>query len=637
MPRYEITSPDGKSWEVNAPEGATQDQVLEYAKSQWSKSQPAMKQPERAPAEDPGMLNSLLIGAGRTFDRIGKGAEQAYYGARSAMSGPDTTSLVTGGKNQWDLKADKLRRDAASDDEVYKQLQEIRPWATGIGEALPSMAIPGGGATTLAGNAGRMALAGAIPGALEYGTAGERAGRAALGGLAGASIPALAAVGRSVKSFAEPLYEAGRQTVAGRLLNQVAGDGATAAAQKLKAATSLVPGSMPTAAEVAESGGLAALQRAASQANPETYTQRAMEQASARLGALRGIAKDDAALEAAMKARDSAAGPLYDQAKKAMMDNAGALPAALERLPSEVMAKAQRLAKLAGEPLKVGQDLPAQQVASKLLDASGNPVMSTTAAQTSKYSGKALHYIKLALDDSISATGESALGNTEKRLMTGAKEQFLNAVDSGIPAYGQARQQFATLSKPVNQMELGRALLDKSRPALADFGALGQESGATYARALRDGDALAAKTTGMKSATMADVLSPDQMQAVNAIAQDLARKSNAQNLGRGVGSDTFQKIAMSNIAEQSGMPKMMGGLLNFPGISRATRWMYSDADQKMQGLLSDALLNPQQTAALMEASKRGLLADNPKTRKVLEQSLLRAGLLGAPSSYSTAD
>ena len=36
MPRYEITSPDGKRWEVDAPDGATQDQVLAYAQQQWS-------------------------------------------------------------------------------------------------------------------------------------------------------------------------------------------------------------------------------------------------------------------------------------------------------------------------------------------------------------------------------------------------------------------------------------------------------------------------------------------------------------------------------------------------------------------------------------------------------------------------
>jgi hypothetical protein len=124
---------------------------------------------------------------------------------------------------------------------------------------------------------------------------------------------------------------------------------------------------------------------------------------------------------------------------------------------------------------------------------------------------------------------------------------------------------------------------------------------------------------------------------LTAIAQDLARKSNAQNLGRGIGSDTFQKIAMSNIAEQTGMPRVMGGLLSLPGINRATRWIYQDADQQMRGLLSDALLNPQQTAKLMTDAERKLLANNPKSRKIIEQTLLRTGLLGAPSAYGFAE
>lgn len=37
MPRFEITSPDGKKFEINAPEGATQEQALAYAQQQFSK------------------------------------------------------------------------------------------------------------------------------------------------------------------------------------------------------------------------------------------------------------------------------------------------------------------------------------------------------------------------------------------------------------------------------------------------------------------------------------------------------------------------------------------------------------------------------------------------------------------------
>ena len=39
MPRFEITSPDGRKFEVNAPEGATPDQVLSYAQANFGPAQ----------------------------------------------------------------------------------------------------------------------------------------------------------------------------------------------------------------------------------------------------------------------------------------------------------------------------------------------------------------------------------------------------------------------------------------------------------------------------------------------------------------------------------------------------------------------------------------------------------------------
>jgi len=39
MPKFQVTSPDGKSFEVNAPDGATQEQVLSYAQTQFQTPQ----------------------------------------------------------------------------------------------------------------------------------------------------------------------------------------------------------------------------------------------------------------------------------------------------------------------------------------------------------------------------------------------------------------------------------------------------------------------------------------------------------------------------------------------------------------------------------------------------------------------
>jgi len=73
---------------------------------------------------------------------------------------------------------------------------------------------------------------------------------------------------------------------------------------------------MPTAAEVAESGGIGALQRSAAAAFPEPYTQRGLEQNAARVQALRGVAGDEASLAAAELARKTGTQPLYRQAEQ---------------------------------------------------------------------------------------------------------------------------------------------------------------------------------------------------------------------------------------------------------------------------------------------------------------------------------
>jgi hypothetical protein len=77
-------------------------------------------------------------------------------------------------------------------------------------------------------------------------------------------------------------------------------------------------------------------------------------------------------------------------------------------------------------------------------------------------------------------------------------------------------------------------------------------------------------------------------------------------------------------------------LLDLPVISRATSWIFRDADQKLQAQMAEALLSPQKAAKLMEsADAKKFLKNNPKARELLTQSVLRGGLLlGAPTGAS---
>lgn len=270
MPKYRITAPDGQAFEVSAPEGATQDQVLEYAKSQWAKTAQARQAVEPDPqTEVPGIAHSMLIGAGRTTDRVVKGMQQLYYGA-------------TGN----DAEAAKLKEEAAIDDRLYKPLQEARPIATGIGEAAPSLIIPAGGGATLGANMLRMGAAGAIPGALEYGTAADRAKRATLGAVAGAAVPAAVA---AVKAVAPMFYSPQRK--AAEALIKSLDDPAALAAAKLRGGGGLVSGSTPTVGQLLGTPKLNTLERVISETpGGDLLKQQYMQQNAARLAALDGVA-----------------------------------------------------------------------------------------------------------------------------------------------------------------------------------------------------------------------------------------------------------------------------------------------------------------------------------------------------------
>jgi len=149
MATFVIGTPDGKKFEISAPEGTPEKDVLEYFRS----------------IADTGTLESLAIGAGRTFTQLGRGAQQAWY-------------AVTGDEE----KQKALKQQTEEEGKFYGQLQATHPIATGVGEALPYVAgLPATGTAMGA------AAVGAVPGLLEYGTPEEKLKRAAIGGVAGAA------------------------------------------------------------------------------------------------------------------------------------------------------------------------------------------------------------------------------------------------------------------------------------------------------------------------------------------------------------------------------------------------------------------------------------------------------------------
>lgn len=179
----DVKLPDGRTLR-NVPEGTTQSQILAKLRAAgedvgWAEGKEPQKSGAEVAAEDTGAGNALLIAAGRKTDSILDGLTQLYL-----RSNGDQKAL--GG----------LAANVAEKEQNYAPLKKARPFATGMGEALPAMAVPGAGA----GYAGAM-IAGATPELLSYGTDAERLGRGAGGAAGGAAGRAL---GGAVQSVLKP-------------------------------------------------------------------------------------------------------------------------------------------------------------------------------------------------------------------------------------------------------------------------------------------------------------------------------------------------------------------------------------------------------------------------------------------------
>jgi hypothetical protein len=669
----------------------------------------------------------LLVGTG-------KGAADAITGITDLLGYSDTFNL-----------GNHAEQDKIISESTPGKIGEV---AGNVAATLPTIFMPGAntlkGAALIGGGAGYLTNKG------DHHERVDNALVGAAGGLLGASLPY--GYNLAEKIFAPLGSRKSKEKIIGSVINNAAQDSAPGIEQRLLGYDELIPGSAPTAAEVAESGGIAALQRAMSSANPEAYTNRALEQSSARVNALRGIAQDETALQSAIKQREIETSGLYDQVHNTFVQSNPALERILstpagqkavadarilagneyrqfgESIPSpmspdvktftgkqEGIIPAQHwtktpidegkhniltaIRKLGGINKDMAQenygnemwkdiihkglfrneggqsldDLAARlsemgylpegatpydvvdvlysasapqkfSVAKQNYDDVFEPEITESGALNDQikrladvlekknapkqkidavekspfdtgYYGRDLHNIQRSL---TAAVTDKNTDNVLRRSIGNVLGDYKKTLEENIHGLLDVNLKYAELSKPINQMEVGQELLNRLQPALSDYGALGKETAATYAKALKDVNGnLVKKATGGISKGIDDVMTPEQMGILNNIAKDLARKSNAQDLGRGVGSNTFQNFAMNGIAEAAGIPSAVSGLLQLIPPTRyamnvgkaASSKLYEGAEKEMKAMMADALLDPKETARLMQlARQRGLLS-----------------------------
>lgn len=570
MPKYTITAPDGKKYNITAPEGTSQEDALEYFKQNW---QPEERNPVEMtgalsfdPTEGMSGTDKFLAGAGKAFVDIGRGAKQ-----------------LVGLGDQAEIDESKKRDAALMDTGAGK-------WGNVAGNTaalLPTLLIPGANTYTGA------ALTGAVAGALQPTTSEEgfegKAVNTALGALAGAGGQAagnaVAGAVRGAKAIADPLFKGGRARIAARVLQKFSqnADDAARAAGSYSAAT---PGVAPTLAEATLDPGIATLQR--SLADPQlagAVTNRGLANRKAMIDALSGIAQDDAARSAAVSARQAAAEPLYSAAKAA--------------IPAVDDAGAQQLAQLLSRPSMEA----AEDVASKLAAEEGVTL-------GPELTGQKLHYLKMAMDNLLDPRSGTGIVGAQANAVRDTRNALVGWMDQYVPSYQAARETYAELSKPIGQMDIGRALYDKLVPALSEAGdGVTRFTPQKYAQALRDADTLARNATDFPGATLEKVMTPEQIATLKGIGTDLGRAATAADIGRAVGSNTSQNLAAQNVVDQVLGPlsvgpraRAMAEALLYPTKWTASKAYSAGLEPEIQQELARLLLDPQAAAAALRTA-----------------------------------
>lgn len=498
-----------------------------------------------------------------------------------------------------------------------------------VAAAVPTAFIPG--VNTVAGGAAVGAGLGAIqPTSGDESVLKNTAMGGALGGGAVAAGQLLGAGYRGVKALIEPFTAAGPQKIAGRTIQRFATDPASVANVTNKPT---VTGALPTLAEQTGDVGLARMQDALRSADPQlnnALATRASLNNASRVNALRGMAGEDGARDFAVAERAGTAGPMYKEAFNVVPDAAG-LTAEQSRTMATLMKS------------------PAIQ--SAMSDARAIAANRGTNVGPSNATGsvEGLHNMKMALDDAISAA--KTAGNTQKAAsIQDAQKRLVSLIEDISPEYKNARDVYASMSKPINQMDVAKTLADKVAKGGSDL-----TTGVpiinrnALMNALANEPALIKQATGRPVANaLSDVMSPEQMTMLNAIRSEADRAGAVATAGNGPGSATAQRLASQNILRQTIAPNGTGGnsLAQKAGsalventlantlVGKATNWLYSGiAEPKIQQALAKAVLEPEEArAAIAAAKQQGItLPDNLMTR-LLGQARRVTGVSSANST-----
>jgi hypothetical protein len=574
------------------------------AARQRSATDNAVSEIENDPAMSVGGFERARAGFGKSFVDTGRGLRQ--IGAETAdFVAPRQKTIADLAANRDPSRSAAIQQEIDESRRLDAPLMRSGAGSTGnitgaVAQTVPLMFLPGG--ATIAGSA----AIGAGLGATQPVATGEsRAFNTAIGAGAGVAGPVVAraagATWRLGKSLAEPFTQGGRERVAGRVLGRFGIEPADVAGlTNAPTATGARP-TLPSQITRPEgAAGAARLQDAIRTQNPEFAAQLAAregENNAARVTTLEGLASMNGGRNAAEAARSAQAGKLYEAAKSQVIDPKTLAPAEAEELNKVLNLPA----------VKQGMTAAAENMANK-----GMTPGPTTSIE-------ALHEAKLAMDQRISqlAASGSPASSAEGSAIKAAQKRLVNLIEAHSPDYKQARQLYATLSKPLNQSDIAGEVLNRGASNTTDLAGNRRLMPAQLTKAVADEGKLIKNATGRDlGARLEDVLEPDQLAAIRSVIGEVDREGAVARAANGPGSATAQRIASGNVIsqtlERTGLPASAADSVTLQEVlGRPLQFLYKGAaEPKLQMTLGELLLNPQ-------AASRAMAAAAPEQRKAL--------------------
>lgn len=249
MPNFEVTSPEGKKFIVTAPDGASQDDVLSYAQSQFKQN--AAPVSEAAPTSP----TDLIKGVGNYYKNVGMGAVKGASNIGSTLLSPiDRLTGTTDRRQQIGeffqqnadpqslaFKGGELGAEVAGTAGIGGALAKGVRAIPLVGQAVPKLAtaLESGGfnigtpAASVLGKVGDMATrvaGGAIVGGATAGAIDPEQAKtgAVIGGVLPPAVKVAGMVGSGLKSAADHILGAmtgtSAETVKSAFLSGQAGD-----------------------------------------------------------------------------------------------------------------------------------------------------------------------------------------------------------------------------------------------------------------------------------------------------------------------------------------------------------------------------------------------------------------------------